>query len=321
MFPPADARQLRAVFPDHRRRVRPVPYQPSGEKKSGGLGTFLSGFIILLQEKGDSSGRSAGMNGTLFSRGSTRLRKLVILGGWFACLQTVRAIHSNGRKKRRTKMKIGMTTDPTMTTTLESGTARVNRTAAGVKRGRTAGDVSSARQPRNFSPPPEAHFVSAERRERPRGTREKRIRLGTPSRTPDLFLDYVGGRFVPASVRRRTSRRSESGKLRSSRSESSRGGTEINVSDFQVHVFDLSPGASSGRGAQVKGTGGPAGSSKPVRVVRFRKLASPAAEAGATWQLANVSAKVRVKTPGGGGREPVVVGRIHTHTHTSVLSS
>ena len=82
-----------------------------------------------------------------------------------------------------------------------------------------------------------------------RGTREKRIRPGTPSRTPDLFLDYVGGRFVPASVRRRTSRRSESGKLRSSRSR--RGGeTGINVSDFQVHVFDLSPGVIAAAGAR-----------------------------------------------------------------------
>ena len=92
-----------------------------------------------------------------------------------------------------------------------------------------------------------------------------------------------------------------------------RGGTGINVSDFQVHVFDLpSKAMVAAGGAQVKETGGSAGSSEPVRVVRFRKLAFPAAEAGATWQVANVSAKVRVKTPGGGGREPVVVGRTHT---------
>ena len=46
-----------------------------------------------------------------------------------------------------------------------------------------------------------------------RGTREERIRPGTPSRAPGLLLDYVGGRFVPTSVRRRSSRRSEYGKL------------------------------------------------------------------------------------------------------------
>ena len=67
---------------------------------------------------------------------------------------------------------------------------------------------------------PEAHFVSAEEartaREVPtvsRGTREERIRPGTPSRAPDLLVDYVGGRFVPASVRRRSSVGSRGGLL------------------------------------------------------------------------------------------------------------
>ena len=45
---------------------------------------------------------------------------------------------------------------------LALGTARLNRTAAGTKRGRTSGDVLSDPQLWNFSPPPEAHFVSAE---------------------------------------------------------------------------------------------------------------------------------------------------------------
>ena len=36
---------------------------------------------------------------------------------------------------------------------------------------------------------------------RSRDMREERIRPGTPSRAPDLLLDSVGGRFVPASVR------------------------------------------------------------------------------------------------------------------------
>ena len=66
----------------------------------------------------------------------------------------------------------------------------------------------------------------------------------------------------------------------------------------------------------MKETGDSAGSNEPARVVRFRKLAFPVAEAGATWQVANVSAMVRVMTPGGGGCEHVVVGRKHTHTHT-----
>ena len=50
------------------------------------------------------------------------------------------------------------------------------------------------------------------------------------------------GGFVPASVRRRSSRRILG------TSEDRRGG--INVSDFQVHVFDLSPGVIAAVGAR-----------------------------------------------------------------------
>ena len=144
-----------------------------------------------------------------------------------------------------------------------------------------------------------------------RGTREERIRPRTPSRASDLFLDYDGGRFVPASVRWRSSRRSESGELSVVAGSSGRErGLTFLISRFMSSIF--LPERWQRRGAQVKETGGPAGSSEPVRVVRFRNLASPAAEAGATWQVANVFAKVRVRTRGGGGR---------THTNTSFLSS
>ena len=263
-----------------------------------------------------------------FRGGSTPLRKLVILGGWFACLRTVRAIHSNGRKKMRTKMKIGMTTDSTMTTTSESAPVEFSlfelQEPIGRRQGRNADGL--------------------------RGMFCRPGNLGTSHRLRKLTSSLRGGgndvagryRFPRYEGGKDSSRYSESGsgsltRLRRGKirpgfgasaifgvvgvwqtsvvAESSRGGTGINVSDFQVRVFDLLPERWQRQGRVGEGNGGPAGSSEPVRVVRFRKLATPVAEAGAMWQVANVFAKMRVRTHGGGGCEPVVVGRTHTYTH------
>ena len=143
-----------------------------------GLGTFLSGFHHPAPGNGDASGWSTGRSSCVgctgsFRGGSTRLWKLVILGGCFACLKTVRAIHSHGGKK----MRIDEDRDEDGSVAshdveLRTGrilalrTPRVIKKAAGAKRGWTAGDVSSSPRLRISSPPPEAHFVPAGRRER-----------------------------------------------------------------------------------------------------------------------------------------------------------
>ena len=121
-----------------------------------GLGTFLSGFHHPAPGNGDASGWSSGRSSCVgctgsFRGGSTRLWKLVILGGCFACLKTVRAIHSHGGKK----MRIDEDRDEDGSVAshdveLRTGrilalrTPRVIKKAAGAKRGWTAGDVSSS---------------------------------------------------------------------------------------------------------------------------------------------------------------------------------
>ena len=72
---------------------------------------------------------------------------------------------------------------------------------------------------------------------------------------------------------------------------------------------------SSGRDVQVKGSGGPAGRSEPVRVVPYRKLAFPATEARATWQVAIVSVKVRVRAQRRRARTRRRRENTHTHPH------
>ena len=155
-------------------------------------------------------------------------------------------------------MKIGTTTDPTMTTMSESAPVGFSRTAAGAKRGRTAGDVSSARQPRNFSL--EAHFVSAGKRER-RGrsvpSSEARGRKG----------------FVPVlRVGLRISLSITSGEIRPGFGASAFFSA---IGVWQTFGRRGGKGNGSGGGAQVKESGGPAGSSEPVRVVRFTLIFLP----------------------------------------------
>mgnify|MGYP006989419745 CR=1 FL=1 len=212
-----------------------------------GLGTFLSGYIILLRECERKN------YGKIFLRGVDSSPEVRRPREWFAGVGRRVRFTSTADKKTATaptNVNVGVCTGRI----LPLRTARVNRTDCGgcfvesatsellTASGsslRLCGGGGNDVAGRNRLPRQEGGKDTSRYFESGSGSLARFCRGEIRSGFGALAFFAVAGVW-------QTSGR---------RGDVVGGGTGINVPDF--HVFDLSPGASIGRGAQVKETGGP----------------------------------------------------------------